>query len=494
MGLREDIWAEEEARFKQQRDLEEQAWLEEQRGAGNWLPMGDAMAGPMADPTTPQPSYTPMPENPYENEARRLQNYGGDAQPYLEQTVETPMIDALPEQNKRLADLLKGSDTTGNWSVNEDGRRQLTMTGGKDNREFQSLGKYATPQEFLRADPVTFAKVNPNLVGQIKPESEDEALRARNRKEILQQMDTPVYGPDGRMDEAATFKRRQAIYDFFKNEETQKINQGKTLAETRRADAEARKERAPVRDPLDLIEAREEAKTKGAAERAKIAAKQPGTPEYNRIQAAGVKQTNARKSMDMFDRHAEAYIKNINDLIGDDEVDDKGSKSTKEHKGLQGAIGNIDSKLWDGLTFEEQVNARRLGEGLLNKASVKGLTEVREAGTAPGSITEKEWPIFQTQEEILAMSQTEGQYRKNLRAQRQLIREAQKRVKANWEEAQANFKGSDAAPADAAPTGGSGAAAQAIAMAQEALAKGKSKTAVAKMLQSMGVDPKGAGL
>ena len=183
----------------------------------------------------------------------------------------------------------------------------------------------------------------------------------------------------------------------------------------------------PYESAEDKALARETAKTKGEADRAKQAAGIPGTPEYKKIQAENSAISQAKTTKENFDRHADAYIKNIDMLIGD-------SETNKEHVGLRGAVGSIDAALPDWLSTQNQVDARRLGEGLLNKASVAGLKDIRSEGTAPGSITEKEWPIFQTQGEIMSMSQSKDQYKKALIDKREEIIQSKERVARNYEE------------------------------------------------------------
>jgi hypothetical protein len=191
--------------------------------------------------------------------------------------------------------------------------------------------------------------------------------------------------------------------------------------------AEIANKNKPYQSAEDKALARETAKTKGEADRAKQAAGIPGTPEYKKIQAENSAISQAKTTKENFDRHADAYIKNIDMLIGD-------SETNKEHVGLRGAVGSIDAALPDWLSTQNQVDARRLGEGLLNKASVAGLKDIRSEGTAPGSITEKEWPIFQTQGEIMSMSQSKDQYKKALIDKREEIIQSKERVARNYEE------------------------------------------------------------
>lgn len=186
---------------------------------------------------------------------------------------------------------------------------------------------------------------------------------------------------------------------------------------------------------------------------------------------------------------ANAFEKNIEQLIGDPEGKDP---RKVEHPGLQRAIGYIDAQV-PPLT-EAQANARALAEALLAKASVQGLQGIRAAGTAPGSITEKEWPIFQNLRDVLSMKQGEAQYRQQLRDAYMQSRESRARAAAEFNR---RF-GDGAATAPVAP-----AAPQAPAQpappnadqirleAKAAIAAGRSRSIILQQLQSMGIPTEG---
>ncbi len=200
----------------------------------------------------------------------------------------------------------------------------------------------------------------------------------------------------------------------------------------------------PYESAEDKALARETAKTKGEADRAKQAAGIPGTPEYKKIQADNDSIIKAKSAKENFDRHADAMIKNIDMIIGD-------GGEVKQHPGLKNAVGQWDTMYPDAMVFKPTLNARRLGEALLNKASVQGLTDIRQEGTAPGSITEKEWPIFQSQGEVMSMSQGEDQYIKALKDKRDLLVQGKSNVARNYNERVASRGGSQPASGAAAP-------------------------------------------
>lgn len=131
-------------------------------------------------------------------------------------------------------------------------------------------------------------------------------------------------------------------------------------------------------------------------------------------------QMKDRAHLDVTDRSMSALVDNIDQLIGPQEG--------QEHPGYQGSVGYLDSKLPPFST--NQANAQALIRGLKSKTSIEGLQTLRSSGTAPGSITEKEWPIFENYLATIDPSQGEGQYREQLVKLRQgamQVRDAAKR-------------------------------------------------------------------
>lgn len=207
--LQRQIAADREAEL-QRRAEEERAWLEEQRQnmltmqqqGGQVIPLSNLVndygsqneARRLSNYPTPQ-MMTPS----YENEARRLSNYGGPEQSYLPQSPQP--VDLYADRNAKLNDLLKGSQTTGEWTRGESGRPMLTMVG-KGDGGFQSLGKYATPQEFINAAPDIFAKVNPDLVGKYKQQTPQEIALADMSRQAI----------DVLRDPNATIAQKQAAF------------------------------------------------------------------------------------------------------------------------------------------------------------------------------------------------------------------------------------------------------------------------------------------
>lgn len=124
----------------------------------------------------------------------------------------------------------------------------------------------------------------------------------------------------------------------------------------------------------------------------------------------------------------DSLIKNIDQLIGDD--GSVSGKKTTEHPGLQGSVGYLDTKLPP--FGRDQADAQAKIKALLAKASVEGLQTLRQSGTAPGSITEKEWPIFQNYIATIDPNQSEASFREQLKGLRSLARDMAKNASSNF--------------------------------------------------------------
>lgn len=178
----------------------------------------------------------------------------------------------------------------------------------------------------------------------------------------------------------------------------------------------------------------------------------------------------ASEQRDVFYKHAQSILDDLDTLIGNEET------KKKPHPGLHGAIGNWDAKMPDLLKSETSVDARRTAEALLNKVSVEGLQELRKTGTSPGSITEREWPIFQNIGPTLQTAQSEKQYIDNAKKKRREILEAMGKVDNNY----ANRLEQHGVPYR-----------EMIRDAKDAIAKGAPKDAVLERLRSKGInDPR----
>ena len=136
--------------------------------------------------------------------------------------------------------------------------------------------------------------------------------------------------------------------------------------------------------------------------------------------------------LDVADKFTSSLITNIDQLIGSEDG------SVPPHPGLSGVTGYIDSNLPPlSLTpkrSEDQANARALVNSLLSKTSVQGLTGIRSTGTAPGSITEREWPIFQNTIATVDPSQGTSQFTQQLKDLRTISKELRNNSKSRFDE------------------------------------------------------------
>ena len=144
-------------------------------------------------------------------------------------------------------------------------------------------------------------------------------------------------------------------------------------------------------------------------------------------------QTKAKQNMpkdktavDIINRTSDSLLSEIDKLIGSEDG------RVKEHPGLRGSVGYFDSKVPPA--SEAQANAQALIRGLLSKTSVQGLQSIRQQGSAPGSITEKEWPIFQNYLKTIDPSQGEEQFIEQLKELRILTKEFKDSAQNNFNE------------------------------------------------------------
>src|SRR3990167_7649142 len=89
------------------------------------------------------------------------------------------------------------------------------------------------------------------------------------------------------------------------------------------------------------------------------------------------------QTLNVVERTTQSLIDEIDKLIGNEDG------TIKEHPGLKGSVGYFDANEYVPPFTKDQSDAQALIRGLLNKTSVEGLQSIRQAGVAPGSITEK---------------------------------------------------------------------------------------------------------
>jgi len=131
-----------------------------------------------------------------------------------------------------------------------------------------------------------------------------------------------------------------------------------------------------------------------------------------------------------------ALMRDIDQLLGDPNRKKDGKPApTKEHPGLESSLGMFQGRSFYPTFAHGQgaVDANSLIESLKNKLSVQGLTKIRQSGTAPGSITEKEWPIFQSAIGNIDKVQSGEQFKDQLRLIREAANNFREAAKTNYQ-------------------------------------------------------------
>ena len=134
----------------------------------------------------------------------------------------------------------------------------------------------------------------------------------------------------------------------------------------------------------------------------------------------------AKTALTTTDEFTGALIRDIDQLLGNPATDS--------------AVGMFQGReiypTW--MQGQKSVDANSLIESLKNKLSVQGLTKIRQSGTAPGSITEKEWPIFQSAIGNIDKVQGSEQFREQLTLIREAAENFKKSAAINYENLTAN--------------------------------------------------------
>lgn len=132
------------------------------------------------------------------------------------------------------------------------------------------------------------------------------------------------------------------------------------------------------------------------------------------------------QTLNVVERTTKSLIDEIDKLIGNEDG------TIKEHPGLRGSVGYIDANAFVPPFTKYQSDAQALIRGLLNKTSVEGLQSIRQSGSAPGSITEKEWPIFQNYLKTIDPKQSHKQFVDQLKSLRKGTVEFQESARNNF--------------------------------------------------------------
>lgn len=285
------------------------------------------------------------------------------------------------------------------------------------NGGFQSMGKYATPQEFLERDPTGFAAANPDMVGTVKPRTELEKMQ----NEVMTILKTPVIGPMGRIDEQATAQRKQAAFQMLQDMEASKQQQTmvamraqgdaqKRAAEIAELEARARMhdrdktttkptETTAFGDAWRIYEAMPEGAMKesfgakfGLTGAANVKLK-PGerfNPRTNEVELVpGSEAWRKQKAADEKSLEEQQALSNSFSEVAR-------RISDLEKGGYASATGWWDAMVpvWTSLTPSNKADARSKIANLQEYLQTKGLLDLRKSGVAPGSVTEREWSKF----------------------------------------------------------------------------------------------------
>ncbi len=357
-------------RIAEQRAAEEQAWLDEQQRQRATPPQ--TLAALVPSQVAPVSQQQLM-----EADVNRINR---ENDPYV-------------DRNARLSGLLEGSQTTGSWTQGESGRPLLTMEG-KGGAGFQSLGKYATPQEFVNAAPDVFAKVNPDLAGQYKQQSPQEKFLAdisRQAMQVLQDPSIPMaqkiqaYQALNKGQDLASVKQQAEIKNI--NAKTAEIERGEGGKDPEKVALYKMYQSMPDGADKDAF-----GRMIGASEGAGVKLK-PGerynstTGEVELVKGSeGWRKQEAAKLKSGVEKQAlSSSFSEVARRVSD-----------MESKGYDAATGWWDAMapVWMTINPSDKSDARSRIKNLQEYLQTKGLLDLRKSGVAPGSVTEREWSKF----------------------------------------------------------------------------------------------------
>lgn len=282
----------------------------------------------------------------------------------------------IARRNEQLAPILQGTETTGEWSRGAEGRPKLTMQGAPRTAAPVGLNYEQALNKQWMSDQDQLYRQNQNreLMGILTDPASDPVKRNAAFKMMKELERQPALGaPKG-----SSLEERAAEADIsYKNAQTLKLTQGK--------------EETTYEKELAKIRAQE------------TAAKTPGTMEYKRDQELNDKRAKVSKMADSTKRYADdtaaSMERAIADILGTtpDKLPEMLGQNTGAAQGaVSNAVGNLDARWPNVLKFQDTRNTSSAIESLKSKAQMFGLSELRKSGVAPGSITEKEWPKFES--------------------------------------------------------------------------------------------------
>ncbi len=218
------------------------------------------------------------------------------------------------------------------------------------------------------------------------------------------------------------------------------------------------------------------------AERLAARAKIPGTAEYERVQKdlARTKKTSdaAEATRKYAADNATMLETSLADILGvtPDQLDKVlGTDTKKAQSRVSPAVGVID--VMTPTLFQGTKDIESAIENLKSKAQMFGLANLRKSGVAPGSITEKEWPKFESTLANIDPSLSKEAFVKQLKDIYQQIKSARGTGELDYSE----LTGGEA-PAQPAQSGAQQQA-QLMREAEAAIARGAPREAVMRRLQ-----------
>lgn len=319
----------------------------------------------------------PISMGTYENEAKRLGNYpapqGYEFGPLAAQDM--PPNDMLPPPEYR------GESMSGMFP-NADSPQRVFL---KDMVAQQPQAEQQLPQNYVinnrtgKQVPITDIYGNP---------SQSVATPATNMGAV--QVDTP-YGRGRYMkgDSTRVVLDDGRIVDLGRDTGRERAIEKENLALQKQ-----RAEMAQMRGGGGSEYDKELQRKLAGAKVEEMLANQPGSMAYKRIQDEKLaKQKIEDKKAEDVKKATDAKDYAINQLS----ALDKAVQDVIKAPGLSSATGWFDNMTanWMSLSPSAKADARAYIKQLQDVSQVVGLSDLRQAGIAPGSITEREWPKFQ---------------------------------------------------------------------------------------------------
>ena len=151
----------------------------------------------------------------------------------------------------------------------------------------------------------------------------------------------------------------------------------------------------------------------------------PGSPTDMKMRSGVAKEISTAKTLNGV---IQLELDNIDKIIGNE------SGTTQQHPGLASVLGPVDSRF--PTFFTSTANAEALVDGLASKTSISSLQTIRKTAGAVGSITEREWPKFESYKAILQKTQGTKAYTDNLKDYRVFLNGVMKEAKMEVQKAQ----------------------------------------------------------